>query len=55
MRKRYVGSWMRRKGHQLVAYLCIGYTDGFFSRPELELLEWEKRRELDALVRYEHY
>jgi 5,6-dimethylbenzimidazole synthase len=43
------------KGHQLVAYLCIGYTDGFFSRPELELLEWEKRRELDAVVRYEHY
>jgi 5,6-dimethylbenzimidazole synthase len=43
------------KGHQLVAYLCIGYTDGFFSRPELELLEWEKRRELDAVVRYEQF
>jgi len=43
------------EGHQLVAYLCIGYTDGFFSRPELELLEWEKRRELEAVVRHEHY
>jgi 5,6-dimethylbenzimidazole synthase len=43
------------EGHQLVAYLCIGYTDGFFSRPELELLEWEKRREQEAVVRHEHY
>ena len=40
---------------QLVAYLCIGYTDGFLTRPELELLEWEKRRELEAGVRYDHY
>ena len=40
---------------QLVAYLCIGYTDGFLTRPELELLEWEKRRELEAVVRYDHY
>jgi 5,6-dimethylbenzimidazole synthase len=43
------------EGHQLVAYLCIGYTDGFYSRPELELLEWEKRRELESVVRQEHF
>ncbi len=42
-------------GHRLVAYLCIGYTDGFFSRPELELLEWEKRRVLEAVLHYDHY
>ncbi len=42
-------------GHQLVAYLCIGYTDGFFTRPELELLEWEKRRELESVIRYERF
>jgi 5,6-dimethylbenzimidazole synthase len=42
-------------GHQLVAYLCIGYTDGFYARPELELLEWEKRRELESVVRYDRY
>jgi 5,6-dimethylbenzimidazole synthase len=41
------------EGHQLVAYLCIGYTDRFFTRPELELLEWEKRRDLETVVRYE--
>jgi 5,6-dimethylbenzimidazole synthase len=40
------------EGHRLVAYLCVGYTDGFFIRPELELLEWEKRRELESVVRY---
>jgi 5,6-dimethylbenzimidazole synthase len=42
-------------GHRLVAYLCIGYTDGFLSRPELEILDWEKRRELESVMRYEHY
>jgi 5,6-dimethylbenzimidazole synthase len=42
-------------GHRLVAYLCIGYTDGFFTRPELEILEWERRREQETVVRYEHY
>jgi 5,6-dimethylbenzimidazole synthase len=43
------------EGHQLVAYLCIGYTDGFFSRPELELLEWEKRRELETVLHFERF
>ncbi|HUB62111.1 MAG TPA: 5,6-dimethylbenzimidazole synthase [Puia sp.] len=43
------------RGHRLVAYLCIGYTDGFFSRPELEMLEWEKRRELEAVLHYERF
>jgi 5,6-dimethylbenzimidazole synthase len=42
-------------GHQLVAYLCIGYTDGFYARPELEILEWEKRRELESVVQYDRY
>jgi 5,6-dimethylbenzimidazole synthase len=40
---------------KLVAYLCIGYTDGFFNRPELEMLEWEKRRELESVVHNESY
>jgi len=38
-------------GHRLVAYLCIGYTDGFYDRPELELLQWEKRREREKCIR----
>ncbi len=43
------------ESHQLVAYLCIGYTDGFLTRPELELLEWDKRRELEAVLHYERF
>jgi 5,6-dimethylbenzimidazole synthase len=36
---------------RLVAYLCVGYTDGFYDRPELELLEWERRKEREKLIR----
>lgn len=38
-------------GHRLVAYLCAGYTDGFYEQPELELLQWEKRKGRDAVIR----
>ena len=38
-------------GHRLVAYLCAGYTDGFYDRPELELLQWDKRRDKEKVVR----
>jgi len=36
---------------RLVAYLCVGYTDGFYSKPELEILDWEKRKERDSVIR----
>jgi 5,6-dimethylbenzimidazole synthase len=36
---------------KLVAYLCIGYTDGFYTKPELELLEWEKRKDRESVIR----
>lgn len=36
---------------KLVAYLCAGYTDGFYTRPELELLEWERRKDRDSVIR----
>lgn len=39
------------EGRRLVAYLCLGYTDGFYDQPELELLEWEKRKEREKLIR----
>lgn len=41
--------------NKLVAYLCLGYTDGFYAQPELELLEWERRKERPALVIRERY
>ena len=41
--------------NKLVAYLCVGYTDGFLEQPELELLQWEQRKPLQAAVVYESY
>lgn len=41
--------------NKLVAYLCVGYTNGFYSQPELELLQWEARKPQQALVFYESY
>jgi 5,6-dimethylbenzimidazole synthase len=41
--------------NRLVAYLCIGYVDGFFTQPELELLQWEKRKLKESIVFYDSY
>jgi 5,6-dimethylbenzimidazole synthase len=41
--------------NKLVAYLCVGYTDGFYTQPELELLQWEKRKAQEAAVFFESY
>jgi 5,6-dimethylbenzimidazole synthase len=43
------------ENNKLVAYLCVGYTDGFYTQPELELLQWEKRKTREATVFYESY
>ena len=37
--------------HRLVAYLCLGYTDGFYSSPELEIRQWQRRKEWKAVIR----
>jgi len=39
----------------LVAYLCIGYVDGFAAEPELERSGWEKRIPLHSAVCYDTY
>lgn len=39
----------------LVAYLCIGYVERFREIPELEILNWEKRIPLDAVLHYESF
>lgn len=41
--------------HQLIAYLCLGYVDEFLAQPELEQLQWEKRKEKDAIVYRDGY
>ncbi len=35
---------------KLVAYLCVGKVDEFLDRPELEILEWDKRKALQEVV-----
>jgi 5,6-dimethylbenzimidazole synthase len=39
----------------LVAYLCLGYVDGFQSTPELERAGWEQRVPLSDVIRLEHF
>jgi len=41
--------------NQLIAYLCLGYVEEFLDKPELELLQWEKKKQLDNLVFHEKY
>lgn len=40
---------------ELVGYLCLGYVDEFYDAPELERLQWERRRALQTLVHNETY
>jgi 5,6-dimethylbenzimidazole synthase len=39
----------------LVAYLCLGYVEGFASQPDLERFGWEKRVDLRTVVSYDRY
>lgn len=39
----------------LVAYLCLGYVEGFASQPDLERFQWEKRVDLRTVVSYDRY
>ncbi|KGF67788.1 cob(II)yrinic acid a,c-diamide reductase [Hoeflea sp. BAL378] len=35
---------------EIVAYLCLGYVDELYERPELEVKGWSRRLPLDALI-----
>ena len=39
----------------LVAYLCLGYVEGFASEPDLERFGWETRIDLKSVVSYDRY
>jgi len=41
--------------HKLVAYLCIGYVNEFLEQPELENLDWEKRKSIKSVVYRDRY
>jgi 5,6-dimethylbenzimidazole synthase len=38
-----------------VAYLCLGYVDEFYEKPELEIKGWQERLELDDLIKYNQW
>lgn len=40
---------------ELVAYLCIGYVQGFSSVPDLERAGWEERADINSLVREDYF
>src|SRR5450432_783387 len=39
--------------NQLIAYICIGWVDRFLPQPELEELQWERRKEMTSVVYYD--
>jgi 5,6-dimethylbenzimidazole synthase len=40
---------------ELIAYLCIGYVEGFSEAPDLERAGWERRADLTSLVRADSF
>lgn len=40
---------------ELVAYLCLGYVKEFLDQPELEKLNWEKRKPIEQCVLMDSY
>ena len=40
---------------ELVAYLCLGHVKEFLEKPELEKLEWEKRKPIENCIFQESY
>lgn len=40
---------------QLIGYLCLGHVDKFYENPELERLQWEKRKNINEVVIKESY
>lgn len=38
------------KEYKMVGYLCVGYTKQFLDTPELETLQWEKKKQFDEVV-----
>jgi 5,6-dimethylbenzimidazole synthase len=43
------------ENHEMIGYLCLGYVKHFLDKPELEALEWKKRRDKRGSVHFETY
>ena len=40
---------------ELIAYLCLGYVDKFYDKPELEIRQWEERKKAEQVIINEQY
>ncbi len=40
------------KEYKLVGYLCVGYVENFTDIPELEIIGWDKKKDLNEVVRW---
>lgn len=43
------------ENRQLIGYLCLGHVDKFYENPELERLQWEKRKNINDVVIKDSY
>jgi 5,6-dimethylbenzimidazole synthase len=43
------------ENNKLVAYLCVGHVNSFLDNPELESLEWKKRKPMKSVVFIDTY
>lgn len=41
--------------YKLVAYLCLGHVKQFFTQPELELVNWQKRQPINIKLHQEYF
>ncbi|MDD7986783.1 5,6-dimethylbenzimidazole synthase [Lentisphaera marina] len=41
------------ESRKLIGYFCLGYVDEFKNQPELESKGWNKRLDLDDIIRYD--
>jgi 5,6-dimethylbenzimidazole synthase len=47
-----VNDILKINNKKLIAYLCIGYVKKFYDKPELEILNWNKRVKLNKNIKY---
>lgn len=40
------------KEYKLVGYLCVGYVENFTDIPELEIIGWDKKRDLSEVIKW---
>jgi 5,6-dimethylbenzimidazole synthase len=50
--KKVLQTLKEKEDSQLIAYLCVGYVDMFYTQSELKTLQWEKEKPLEESIKY---